>query len=247
MIGLGTIVNVSAIVGGGIGGLLFGRFIKESWRDTLIKATAISTIFLGIAGTMSKMLVVTASEGGTGYELNTYGSMMMILSLVIGAVLGELIDIDGKFEKFGIWLRNKTGNRGDSQFVNGFVTASLTVCIGAMAIIGSIQDGIEGDPSTLMAKAVLDCIIVMIMTSSMGKGCIFSAIPVGIWQGSITVLARLIAPIMTDAALGNISLVGNILICCVGINLIWPRTIKVANLLPSLIFAVIFAFIPAFS
>lgn len=241
MIGLGTIINVAAIVGGGLAGLLFGRFLKESWQQTIMRTTAVSTIFLGMAGTLSKMLVVTSSDGH--YAIETYGSMMMILSLVIGAVVGELINIDGRFETFGTWLRDKSGNGSDSQFVNGFVTASLTVCIGAMAIIGAIQDGISHDPTTLMAKAVLDAIIIAMMTASLGKGCIFSAIPVGIWQGGITVLARLISPIMTDAALGNISLVGNILICCVGINLIWPRTIKVANLLPSLIFAVLFAFL----
>ena len=122
--------------------------------------------------------------------------------------------------------------------------SNLTVCIGAMAIIGSIQDGISGDYSTLAAKSVLDFIIILIMASSLGKGCIFSAIPVGVLQGSVTLLARLIQPLMTRAALDNISLTGNILIFCVGVNLVWKGTVKVANLLPVLIFAVLFAFLP---
>lgn len=121
------------------------------------------------------------------------------------------------------------------------VMSSLTVCVGAMAIIGAIQDGISGNPNTLYAKAILDLIIIAMMTASLGKGCIFSAIPVAVFQGMITILAKMIAPVMTEAAVSNISLVGNVLICCVGINLIWPKTIRVANILPSVVIAVIFA------
>ena len=140
---------------------------------------------------------------------------------------------------FGEWLKHKTGSTGDNQFTNGFVAASLTVSIGAMAVIGSIQDGIYGDHSTLVAKAILDFIIVLIMASSMGKGCVFSFIPVAVLQGSMTALAVVLSGFMTDAVLNNISLVGNILIFCVGINLVWPKTIKVANLLPSLLVAIV--------
>ena len=138
----------------------------------------------------------------------------------------------------------KTGNARDTGFVNGFVTASLTVCIGAMAIVGALQDGISGDWSTLGAKAVLDLIIVMVMTASLGKGCMFSAIPVFLWEGSLTLLAGFLRPVMTDAAMGYLSLVGNILIFCVGINLIWGKRIRVANLLPAVLLAVLAAFLP---
>lgn len=222
MRGLGTIINALAIVMGGVLGILFKRFLKERYQDTIIKATGFSVVFLGAAGTLSKIL--TVRPDGT---LSTGGSMVMILSLALGALLGELIDLDAQFERFGEWLKHKTGSDGDNQFVNGFVSASLTVSIGAMAVIGSIQDGIYGDHSTLVAKAILDFIIVLIMASSMGKGCVFSFIPVAVLSG-----------FMTDAVLNNLSLVGNILIFCVGINLVWPRTIKVANLLPSLLVAV---------
>ncbi len=123
------------------------------------------------------------------------------------------------------------------------MTASLTVSIGAMAILGSIQDGISGDHSTLVAKGILDFIIVLIMASSMGKGCIFSFIPVAALQGSVTALAVVLAGIMTEPVLNNLSLVGNILIFCVGINLVWEKTIKVANLLPALLIAMAMAVI----
>ena len=240
MTGLGTILNVGAIVAGGIAGIIFRNFLKEHYQETITKATGVSVLFLGTAGALSKILYVDPRTGTVG----TQKLMMMILSLALGAVLGEIIDIDRKIEQFGEWLKIRSGNSGDSQFVNAFVTSSLTVCIGAMAIIGSIQDGISGDYSTLAAKSVLDFIIILIMASSLGKGCIFSAIPVGVLQGSVTLLARLIQPLMTRAALDNISLTGNILIFCVGVNLVWKGTVKVANLLPALIFAVLFAFLP---
>jgi hypothetical protein len=154
-----------------------------------------------------------------------------------------VLDIEGQLEKFGEWLKEKTGSQSDSRFMQGFITASLTVCIGAMAVVGSIQDGIYHDSSTLIAKALLDFIIIMVMASSMGKGCIFSAVPVFLLQGSITLLAGAISGVMSDAALLNLSITGNILIFCVGLNLLWPNKIKVANMLPTLIFAIAFAWL----
>lgn len=138
----------------------------------------------------------------------------------------------------------KTGNSRENLFVEGFVTASLTICIGTMAVVGAIQDGVFGDPSTLILKAVLDMLIVCVMTASMGKGCIFAAIPVGIFQGVITVLARAIQPFMTEKVMSNLSLTGSILIFCVGVNLIWEKKLKVANMLPAIVAAVVCAFLP---
>lgn len=233
MIGLGTFINAFAILLGGILGIVCKQFLKENYQDTIIKATGFSVIFLGAASTLSKMLTVLPNG-----SLASNGSMVIIISLTVGALFGEIINLDAQFERFGEWLKHKTGSDGDNQFTNGFVSASLTVCIGAMAIMGSIQDGMYGDYSILLAKAILDFIIVLIMASSMGKGCIFSFIPVVVLQGSITLLAASVSACMTDTILHNISLVGNILIFCVGINLVWPNTIKVANLLPALVIAV---------
>lgn len=238
MHGLGTIVNVAAIVVGGLAGLLGGRRIPERLQKTLMSAMGVSVLFVGVSGALSQML---RAEGGA---LTVQGTMMMmILSLAVGAVLGELLDLEDRMERFGAWLKVKTKSESDGGFIGAFVTASLTVCIGAMAIVGSIQDGILGDHATLFAKAVLDLVIIMVMTASMGKGCIFSAIPVGILQGSVTLLARLLQPVFTDAALSNLSLVGSVLVFCVGLNLVWGKKIRVANLLPSLIVSVIWAFL----
>ena len=128
-----------------------------------------------------------------GTKISSGRSMLVVLCLVIGTIIGELIGIEKGFEHFGEWLKKKTGNSGDTYFVTAFVTASLTVSIGAMAIVGAIQDGLTNDYSTLAVKSVLDFIIVAVMTSSMGKGAAFSAIPVFVFEGCITLLAILAA------------------------------------------------------
>ncbi len=215
--------------------MLFGNKIPERFRDILMKANGISVIFIGISGALQEMFTV---ENG---KISSGGTMMMIGSMVIGAIIGELLDIDRRMESFGEWLKRKTKSEKDNSFVDAFVTASLTVSIGAMAIVGSIKDGIEGDYSILTAKAILDFIIIIIMTASMGKGCIFSAIPVFVLQGGVTLLSRFIEPIMTETALSYLSLTGSMLIFCVGINIIRGKQIKVANLLPSIVIAVIWA------
>lgn len=237
MVGLGTIINTGAIIAGGLGGMLFGRFMKESMHDTLCKTCGVATMFLAISGAMEGML--SLQDGG----IVSGGAMLVIGCLVIGALIGELMDLEGAFERFGEWLKVKSGNAKDKGFVDAFVTASLTVCIGAMAIVGSIQDGLKGDYSILAAKAVLDLVIIMVMTASMGKGCAFSAIPVAMFQGSITLLAGLIRPLITDAAMANLSMVGSILIFCVGVNLVWGKKLKVANMLPAVFVAAAAAFL----
>lgn len=238
MIGLGTIINVGAILIGGLMGLFMGRGVKVRYQDILMISVGICVMMLGIGGTMEEMLSI---ENG---EIVSGGSMMMIITMALGALAGEWMDIEGKMEKFGIWLKKKTGSSGDNSFVDAFVTTSLTVCIGAMAVVGSIKDGIYGDYSILVAKAILDLIIVFVMTVSMGKGCVFSAIPVGVFQGVVSLLARLIEPLMTEVALSNLSLVGSIMIFCVGLNLVWGKKVKVANFLPAIVFAVAWAFAP---
>ena len=191
----------------------------------------VSTVLLGIGGVLEKMLTVNGSS------LEVQGSLKMILCLTFGAILGELIDLEKQFDRFGEWLKKRSGNSQDVSFLNAFITASLTVSIGAMAIIGSINDGLYQDPTILYAKALLDFSIILVFAASLGKGSIYSAVPVGILQGSMTLLAALIAPLMSVAALNNIALVGSALIFCVGLNLLFGKMIKVANLLPALLFA----------
>jgi len=232
MKGLGTLMNAGLIILGGLAGIFLKKGMHERMEETLLKANGIAVMFLGMQGALANM---NTAENGT---------IMMILSLCIGSVIGEMIDLDGKMERFGEWLKEKTGNSRDAGFTNAFVTASLTVCIGAMAIVGAIQDGISGDYSTLLTKGILDFVIIMVMASSLGKGALFSFIPVAVLQGSVTLLASALSGSITDAALVNLNLVGSILIFCVGVNLIFPKTIRVANLLPAVVLAMAFAYLP---
>ena len=238
MIGLGTLINTAAIILGGVIGHFTGKLFKEDQQQALQKTCGISVLFIAIAGALQGMMAI---EGNT---LISGKSMLVVLCLAAGTIVGELIGIEKYFERFGEWLKVKTGNGKDKQFVNAFVTASFTVCIGAMAVVGAIQDGIMGDYTTLAIKSVLDFIIIAVMTSSLGKGCVFSAIPVFVFEGSITLLSRIISPVMTDMAIAYLSLIGAILIFCIGVNLVWGKTLRVANMLPALIFAVIAAYLP---
>lgn len=238
MIGLGTIVNSAGIVLGGLAGMSFGKLLKERFQETLNMACGVSVLFIGIAGAMEGMLRVQDGAVTSGQAL------LVVLCLALGGLIGEAVNIEDGFERFGEWLKKKTGNAKDKDFVNGFVTASLTVSIGAMAIVGAIRDGISGDWSILATKAILDFVIVLVMTCSMGKGCMFSAIPVFVFEGAMTLLAVLIRPLMTPAALANLSLIGSILIFCVGLNLVRGKKIRVANLLPAIVLAIAAAFLP---
>ena len=238
MIGLGTIINTGCILAGGLFGHLFGRLFKPHHQETLTMACGISVLFLGISGALHYMLDIYDDSLPGG------GTMLIIACLYLGSLTGEIIGIESGFERFGEWLKIKTGNAGVKGFVNGFVTASLTVCIGAMAIVGAIQDGVTGDYSTLAAKGILDLIIIMVMTCSLGKGCVFSAIPVFVLEMGVTLLATVLKPLLTDLSMDYLSLIGSILIFCVGLNLVWGKKIRVANLLPALIFAVIAAYLP---
>ena len=232
MKGLGTIVNVLAVLVGGTMGMLIKRGLKERFQEILMQVLGLATMFLGAGGTLSKMLVI--SDG----VLETTGTMSMIFSLVLGALLGELLNLEAKMEGFGEWLKARFDrNGGTNTFVEGFVVSSLTICIGAMAIVGSIEDGLMGNHETLFAKAVLDLVIVMVFAAAYGKGVLFSAIPVGLWQGSITVLAFAIAPVLTGQMIDAISYVGNMMIFCVGVNLAFGKRFRVANMLPGLLFA----------
>lgn len=238
MIGLGTILNVALILAGGVLGHFFGKLITQRFQETLTRTCGVAVLFIGISGAMEGMLK------SSGESIISMNGVFVVVILLLGALVGELINFEGMFERFGEWLKQKTGNAKDVNFVEGFLNASFTVCIGAMAIVGSIQDGLYGNYSTLLIKGILDLIIVMVMTASMGKGPVFSFIPVFVLQGLVTLLSKFIEPVLTDKALLNLSMIGSILIFCVGINLVFGKKIRVANLLPAVVFAVAASFIP---
>lgn len=231
----GAIINGILIIAGGILGLLFGKFVTEKIKDTVIKGIGVSVMLMGAGGTLSRMFVVSGSA------ISTQGSVMLVVCMALGAVCGEAIDIDGAMERFGEWLKIKTGNAKEGGFVDAFVTTTLIVGVGAMAVMGSITDGLSGDNTILVIKSVIDLITVCFLSSAMGKGCLFSFIPVLLFEGLLTLLAGVLAPVMTDAALSALSLVGNSMMIMIGINMFREKTFRAGNYLPALIFAVLWA------
>ncbi len=234
MIGIGTIINTAAVIIGGLIGLCFKNGIKQRIQDILMQACGVSTIFIGISGVLSKMF----SQSNGKFEVN--GTMMLILCMVIGSIVGELLNIENRMDVLGEKIRSKAKAKNDNKFVEGFVSVSLITCIGAMAIVGSIQDGISGDFSVLANKSILDFVIVIIFASTCGIGAIFSAIPIFIYQGTITAVAAICGSFIKESMINDMSLIGSALIFCVGINICFGKRIKVGNMLPALVVVIIY-------
>lgn len=234
MRGLGTIVNVAAVlIGSGLGIVIKGG-MKEKTQQILMQACGLATLFIGISGALQQMLVIKADG------IETQGTLLLICSLVIGGFVGQWLDIESRLDILGEKIKGLVKVKSDSRFVDGFVTSSLVICVGAMAVVGSIQDGLTGDYSMLLSKAVLDCIITFVFASTMGAGVLFSAVPLGIYQGVITLLAVFIAPYMTASMISSLSMVGSVLIFGVGINLLWEKKLRVGNFLPALLVPIVY-------
>lgn len=217
---IGTLINCIAIVIGSALGLLLRRGMKESISKTVMQGVGLSVILIGING-----------------AIQTQNTLLVIISMVIGGVMGAWIDIDAKMNRLGDWAQKKLtrDSSENNTFAQGFVTASLVYCVGAMAVVGALDSGIRGDHSTLIAKAVLDGITAIVFTSSLGIGVMLSAVPILIYQGSIALLGNAIAPLLSDAVITEMSAVGGLLIMAIGINMALEKDIKVANLLPAIL------------
>lgn len=233
MIGLGTLVNTAAVVVGGLLGLLLKKGIAKKFESILMQALGLATIFIGAGGVLKYMLVI--QEGA----LSTRGTMLLIFSLVIGCLLGQWIDIEDKMERLGVRLKAAVRIKNDNHFVEGFVTASLIICVGAMAIVGAMEDGLSGNHATLLAKSLLDFALVAILASAYGVGVVFSALPIFIYQGAITAIAALFGSVISQRLIGQLSFVGSALIFCVGVNLVKEKTFRVANMLPALLIPIL--------
>lgn len=228
MTGLGTLVNTGAIIVGGVAGTLLRSGIPEKYKRTVMQGIGLSVLFIGVSGTIKEMLTIVS-----GNKLDRQFIMLMIFSLVIGGLIGEFLKIENRLESLGNWFQTKIPSKG-GNFSNGFVTASLVYCVGAMAIVGSLEDGLSGNASTLFAKSILDGISAVIFAATMGIGVAFSALPVFAYQGAITLLAGFIKPWLGDMVISQMSLVGGVLIFAIGINLLEIKKINVGNLLPAI-------------
>lgn len=219
---LGTIVNVIAITLGSLIGILLKKGIKEEFKETIMNGIGLVVIIIGISsGIKSENMVV------------------VIISLVLGILIGEKIGIEHKLNQLGNNMEKRFG-KGDSNFSKAFVTASLVYCIGAMAIVGSLESGLSGNHETLFAKSIIDGITSIIFASTLGIGVAFSAIPVFIYQGGITLLANLAKDILTPGVILEMSAVGGIMIIAIGINILGIKKIKVGNMLPGIFLPILY-------
>ncbi len=230
MRGLGVLVNTAAVLVGGLIGMTLKKGLSERFQSILTKACGVSTIFIGAAGTLQGLLRVEADG-----SLSTQGTMLLIFSLVLGGLAGEALDIEAWLDRLGERLRGAVSVKGDGSFVEGFVNASLIVCVGAMAIVGSIQDGLTGDHSMIFAKSVLDFVIVLVLASSCGVGAVFSALAIFVYQGALTLLGMAVGNIISDTLTAQLSYVGSSLIFCVGVNLCFGKKLKTGNYLPAIL------------
>lgn len=236
-IGIGTLANTLAIIAGGLIGLLLKKGINKNLQNIISQALGLCVIFIGGAGVFSGMLFVENNS------IKSHGALILIASLVIGSIIGEIINIELRLEKLGLFLKQKVNAKENDLFIEGFVDSVLITCVGAMAVVGAFNDGLLNDPTTLFIKSILDFIILIILTSTMGIGCLFAAIPLFIYQGLLTLIAHFIGPIVSDTLLTQFSYVGSVLIFSIGINLCFGKKIRVGNMVPALLVPFIWALI----
>lgn len=234
---MGTVVNGVAVILGGLIGIMIRRGLPKKVEETAMKLLGLAVFIVGLEGVITSMVTVDAGK------LVSSGSVLLIASLVFGGVLGEVWDLEGKLNAGGKRIEEKFGKEG---FAKGFISGSLIFCIGAMAIIGALNDGLTGDSSVLFIKSALDFICAIILGSTLGFGVIFSFIPVVIYQGGITLLSGLIAPLVSDPLLNGVCMVGYTIVMCIGINFLQFTNIRTANLLPSLLVPIIWISISPF-
>lgn len=229
---LGVLVNVATVLIGSTIGLVFKKGISKKYSDAVMLGLGLCTVLIGISGMLKGQNVLVA-----------------IISMVLGAIIGTALDIDTKLNSVGGFIQKKMKKTDDGKVsvAEGFVTASLLFCVGAMTIIGSLEAGLKGDNTTLFTKSILDLFSSMMLSASLGIGVIFAAIFVFVFQGSLVLLSGLLENVLNDAAIAEITCVGSLMILALGLNLMGITKIKVANYFPALIFApivcVLFAFL----
>ncbi len=229
MIGLGTIINVIAIIIGSTFGLILKHNLKDQYKLVMIQGVGLTTVVIGMFGAIEGLFDSTERLIG----------LIIILSIVLGGVIGTFLKIEKRLNQFGDRIEKKY-SKDNSQFSKGFVTASIIFCVGAMAIMGSINDGMSGDYTLLAIKSILDGITSMILASKFGFGVLFSFIPVLFYQGSITILAYFFDSFLQEVVKNQMTIIGNILIIGIGLELVEIKKFKVADMLPSI-------FIPIFT
>ena len=211
---LGTIVNAAAILVGGAIGLLLKKGIPERVSSGIMQGLGLVVIYIGISG-----------------MLKGQNALIATISIVIGGAIGMILDFDGRFNRFVGGLEQKLASKSDngSKFSEAFITTTLLYCVGAMAVVGSLNSGISGDHKVLFTKSILDGVSAIVFASTLGPGVLLSAIPLFLYQGSITLLAQGLAPVRSTAAVAEMTCVGSLLILAIGLNLLKVTKIKVLD------------------
>lgn len=240
MIGTGTIVNIILVIVGSLAGLLLKKAIPERLKTSITQALGLAVITIGMTGLITAS--VTVLKEGT---LSSNYLLLMVISLATGTFIGELINIEKRLNSFGDMMQKRFSSENNT-FSEGFVTASLVFCVGSMAIIGSLNDGILHDPTILITKSILDAIMAMVFSSTLGIGVMFSAVTVGVYQGLITLCASFLSPLLTEEIISQMSFVGSILIMGIGLNFLYSPKLKLANMLPSIFIPLIYYIFKSF-
>lgn len=226
---IGTMANAAMIAAGGCVGLAVKKGLRPALEQAIHQATGLAVIMIGLNGALTNMLSVDPATGA----LSSSGELMLVFSLMLGVLAGESLGIEEHLNRLGGFVENRLHLSG---FAQSFVNGTLIYCVGAMAIVGSINDGLLGDPSTLITKGVIDGVTSIVLAATMGPGVIFSVLPVIAYQGSITLFAGLLEPVLKEELLHQICAAGFVLVSCIGVNFMSDRFhIKVANFLPALL------------
>lgn len=232
---LGTIVNALAVIGGCIIGLIVKGRLTEKISNTIMSGLALCVLYIGISG-----------------ALKGEDTLLLIICIAVGALIGEIIDIDKRLNNLGDYIEKKINSKKKDKKADkisiseGFVTSSLLFCVGAMAVVGSLESGLQGNHTTLFAKSVLDGVSSIIFTSSLGIGVMLSSVAILVYQGSITLLVGCLSSVLTDSVISNMSAIGSLLIMGLGTNMLGASKIKVANLLPAIFLPILIDIIMKF-
>ena len=234
MRGTGTVVNMILVIIGSCVGLLMKKAIPDRLKTSLVHALALATFSIGMMG------VITAACSVDGKLLTSNYTIIMVVCMALGTFIGELINIEKRLDNMGEFFQKKFSSSENSTFAQGFVSVSLIFCVGSMAILGSINDGLKGDPTILITKGLLDGTVSIVFASTMGIGVMFSAITVGLYQGLITACSSLLAPFLTTEVVAQMSFVGSLLIMAIGLNFLYSPKIKLGNMLPAMFLPLIY-------
>lgn len=235
----GTLVNAGMIAAGSCVGLILKKGLRPHLEQAIHQATGLAVIMIGLNGALTNML---SSDPATG-SVSSSGELMLVFSMILGAIVGESLGIEEHLNRLGDLVEDKLHLSG---FAQSFVNGTLIYCVGAMAIVGAINDGLLGDPSTLITKGVLDGVTSIVLAASMGPGVLFSAIPVILYQGGLTLFAGLLEPVLQGELLRQICAAGFVLVGCIGVNFMSDKFhLKVANFLPALLVPALWAGVKA--